>query len=371
MDRCHTYGEPVAGLMGLTDFTDRWKTTQDSFREGRFRETVLNFLDYLSPGVTEKHRTGEDEFSIPHGSLVISVKIADGLLSVDAPFLHVPEKRVNPLLRKVSEINFSVLYLTQIVLVEDRLHFSVEVPLELCEPYKLYDIFYEICINADYYDDLFMEKFQALRVTEPRVTLYSTEELEGFFTSFTEHLTEAMDFLEYCRDKRWFDLGLETGIISLTKIDYVFAPQGYLRTGIENTWSSCCGNAQPSDKVEILLDFSRELRSMTLEEFSRSVYRTEFLVSVRKHAFLPDVKESLQGRYQNAGRDISSSAFLGAAVSLMYGIYTMLYRFLVPVSIEEILNQGLMKASGQNWETAAKELYAAVAKVMEMEQHEG
>ncbi|MBN1150299.1 hypothetical protein JXA84_03640, partial [candidate division WOR-3 bacterium] len=205
MNNSYLYEKPIGGLIGLTDFTNRWQVTIDSFNDKKFRQTVINFLNYLNPEVIKKYgnKTG-DQFSIPHGSIVLNLKISEDSLYIDAPFLSIPESKVNPLLRQVSEINFSILFLTQIVLEESKLFFRIKIPLELCEPYKLYNIFYEICINADFYDDIFIEKFQAQRIYEPKCTKYSEKDLQKFFDMFKEHVTEALDYLAYFENKRWF-----------------------------------------------------------------------------------------------------------------------------------------------------------------------
>jgi hypothetical protein len=368
MNNSFIYDEPVGGLIGLTDFTDRWKITTDSHKDGKYRETILNLFNYLNTDVLVKYAgPAVDEFNIPNGSIVINLKITDTELVIDAPFLTIPEKRVNALLRQVTELNFAVLFLTQIVLEGDRLHFRVSVPLELCEPYKLYDILYEICVNADYYDDFFIEKFQASRISEPIVTRYSPEELKAFYDSFTIHVKEDLDYLNYFREKRWFDIGVESGMISIMKMDYTFSPQGFLKTELEKAWSDCRTSTAVSEKLDTLILFFKNLVSMTFERFSDSIYKTEFLISPRRHAYLPEVKEQLKNSHLNAEKDLASSAHLSAVIFLLYGIFNLLYSNFVPRNIEEMLNQGLKKASGKDWKTASEELFGVVTSIMNLQ----
>jgi len=369
MNNSYIYDEPVGGLIGLTDFTDRWKITQDSHKEGKHRETILNLFNFLNTDVLVKYAgPGVDEFNIPNGSIVINLRITDTELLIDAPFLVVPQKRLNALLRQVTEINFGVLFLTQIVLEGERLHFRVNVPLPLCEPYKLYDILYEICVNADHYDDFFIEKFQAVRINEPKITRYSSGELEDFFSRFTVHVKEGLDYLNYFREQRWFDIGVESGMISIMKIDYTFSPQGFLRTELEKAWSDSRTKTAASEKLDNLVLFFENLASMTLERFSESVYKTEFLISPRRHAYLPAVKEQLKTCHQNAQKDLASSAHLSAVIFLLYGIFNLLYSNFIPRNIEEMLNQGLKSSSGKDWKTASEELFKTVNDIMNLQQ---
>ncbi len=365
MNNSYIFEKPIGGLIGLTDFTDRWQATLDTHNKKQYRETILNLLNYLDSEVVKKHGNKKgDEFSIPHGSIVINMKITDKDLEINAPFLSVPEKKVNALLRQIAEINFSVLFLTQIILEDEKLYFRIKIPLELCEPYKLYDILYEICINADHYDDLFIEKFEAQRIYTPKFVRYQEKELKAFYEKFMVHIKESIDYLEYFKEKRWFDIGVESGMISMMKIDYIFSPQGFLRTEIEKAINGSYAKIPPAEKIENQLTFFNDFSALTFDKFSESIYKTEFLISVRRHASIPVIKKQLENYFYNAEKDIAAKGYLSAAIFLLYDIYNLYYRFLVPRNTEETLNQGLKNSSGKDWKTAADELFKSMSKVM-------
>lgn len=293
--------------------------------------------------------------------------VSDSTVKISAPFLSIPEKRVNALLRQITEINFSVLFLSQIVLEDGKLFFRVEFPLELCEPYRLYDIFWEICVNADHYDDVFIEKFQAQRIYTPKVGKYSRNELEGFHAGFLRHVNEGLEYLRYFRDNRWYDMGVESGLISLMKINYIFSPKGHLGYETGNAIGASYGNNPPAERLDCQCAFFESLRIMPFEKFADSIYRTESLIAVRKHAFLPGIKTELENYCVNAEKDISSSSFMSAVIFLLYDIYSLYNRFRIPRTLEEILNGGLRAASGTDWQTSANALFKAVSTVMQLQ----
>jgi len=368
MNTSHLFDEPIEGLVGLTDFTNRWQTVLDSFRDRNYRDTIINFLHYLDPGVVSRCGNTElTEFSIPHGSTIMNISI-DSTVRINAPFLSIPEKRVNALLRQITEINFSVLFLSRIVLEDGKLFFKAEFPLELCEPYRLYDIFWEICMNADHYDDVFIEKFQAQRICAPRVEKYSEVELQGFHAGFLRHVNEGLEYLRYFRDNRWYDMGVESGLISLMKINYIFSPKGHLSYEIGNAIGASYGKNPAAERLDCQCTFFEKLCTIALGKFAESIYKTESLIAVRKHAFLPGIKTELENYWTNAEKDISSSAFMSAAIFLLYDIYSVYNRFRIPRTLEEMLNTGLRAASGRDWQTAAQELYKAVSSVMQLQQ---
>ena len=94
------------------------------------------------------------------GSAEIHLKITDTTFCIRAPFLRIGDKtnRV-ALLRRVAEVNFSPLRLEQIHLKKDELHFEYEMPIELAQPNKVYDIIRNVALFADKYDDEFVENF--------------------------------------------------------------------------------------------------------------------------------------------------------------------------------------------------------------------
>ena len=112
-----------------------WDKVTAAYDAGNYKEAILNLLNYVDPGLIS--RTGNadaSEFTIPHGSALIGLKIGSDTFSVNAPFLILPEKNSIPLLRQVASINFSPLVLADISLEKDQLSFSYSCPLSLCEP---------------------------------------------------------------------------------------------------------------------------------------------------------------------------------------------------------------------------------------------
>ncbi|MBN1151512.1 hypothetical protein JXA84_09885, partial [candidate division WOR-3 bacterium] len=156
----------------------------------------------------------------------------------------------------------------------------------------------------------------------------------------------------------------ESALISMMKIDYIFSPQGFLRTEIEKAINESYAKIPPAEKVENSQKFFENMKNLSFEKFSDSIYKTEFLISVRRHASLPVVKQQLQNYYNNAEKDIASSGHLSAVVFLLFDIYNLYYRYLVPRNIEENLNEGLKNSSGKDWQKAANELFKAMTKVM-------
>ena len=127
---------------------------------------------------------GFSSFDIPHGSITLQLNITDDEFKVHAPFLNISGSKRIPLLRKVTELNFSPLNLSSIFLDGDQLAFRYSSPISLCEPYRTYDALREICIYADSYDDEFINKFNASWIRGEVVFVATTTHLWTFPAEF-------------------------------------------------------------------------------------------------------------------------------------------------------------------------------------------
>lgn len=125
---------------------------------------------------------------------------------IKVPFAKVTETTNKvALYRKVAEINFAPLSLSQIYLKENTLWFEYESPIPLCEPYKVYDVLREICVYADKYDDEFIDKYKTEFLHEPKITPLTENEKEEVWQQISNILDDYKQYSVLFREKRWDD----------------------------------------------------------------------------------------------------------------------------------------------------------------------
>ena len=160
---------------------DKWDKVLDLFYNGMPEEALIGIIDFVDSQLVQK--TGnqdKSEFNIPHGSIILKLKIDKQNFNVTVPFLKVPAANYIPLLRQVTQLNIHPLNLSEIVLENDQLVFKYTCPLEMCEPNKIYNVLKEICTYADLYDDEFIKKFGAAWIHKPVIRRFSRD-----FINFT------------------------------------------------------------------------------------------------------------------------------------------------------------------------------------------
>ena len=362
------YHKPVLGIMSAKNDVKYWNKALEFYEKGRLRDTLNNTIKYCDPYALQRNRD-QEQIMIPHGSTVLNVAIREGYIQIIAPFVKLGEGNMTPLLRQVNEINFSVLTTSQIRLRGNELFFWYQTPMEACEPSKIYDVFHEICIQADYYDDIFVDELGAQRFREPEVKPLSGGQQKTVWKSFQEILAEFDAYMTYLQDERSFSVGLDAAIMTLMKLDYVLAPQGKLRSDIEQNISAGMQKGQLSDAeklTEVIAGIHKLRDEYTQDRFLASMYIPHFFISVRTPVALARVQEVLRNDCTNAEKEIAHGRTISGFYYLMFGIYNLLYRYSPPVKIEEMLNNALKKVAGKKWGDAAGILSAQIQKIMAM-----
>jgi hypothetical protein len=199
----------------------------EAFDKKEYLQSFYYLLDYINPAFKEKYGNAEaTEFYIPHGSIIVSIKIEDNQLKIAVPFLSLPEKGKIPMLRQVAVLNFSYLNIIQIKLKEgNKLFFEYACPVDLAEPYKIYDVLEDICYTGDRFDDEFMTKFGAQRIYEPKVTLYDDVLVENVYQTIQASCAECLEAINYFEGTRKYGYAWNIISCAIFKTLYYAHPQ--------------------------------------------------------------------------------------------------------------------------------------------------
>ena len=214
--------------------TELLEQSVERYGEGKHLEAFHLLLDHLNPGFRAKYGNADGtEFSIPHGSILVNIRIADGRMLISADFLEIPEKGRVAMLRQVADLNINRLMLPRFRKEGDRLKMEYECTMAQSHPYKLFFVLRNICHVGDRYDDEFCSKFGARRSYEPRITPYPAEETDRICEAVRQICRETIDAVtEYGSERRY---GYAWNVLdtALYKIAYAAHPQGQLMNELE------------------------------------------------------------------------------------------------------------------------------------------
>lgn len=201
----------------------------EAFENQEYLKSFYALLDYINGDFRTKYGNVQgSEFNIPHGSIVVNIKLDDEKLTITAPFVALPEKGRIPVLRQVAGLNFNAMDLAMIFLKGDQLYFEYSCPIQLINPYKIYYILEEICRTGDKYDDEFETKFDAKRIYEPKIQPYDDATLENIYNALQLSCKECLDAVKYFESSRKYGFVWNIVQTTLLKFMYFANPQGQL-----------------------------------------------------------------------------------------------------------------------------------------------
>jgi hypothetical protein len=336
-----------------------WDKAFDAYDIKDYRTALIETINYINPELLKnKDTTGDIALDRGQGSAEIQVRINETTFSVKAPFLKVTANTNKvALYRKIAEVNFNPLTLSQIKLREDTFWFEYESPITLCQPYKVYDVLREICVYADDYDDEFVEKYKADFYKESNTQPLAGEEVEQVWQQINTILTDYKDYSAFFKEKRWNAFQWDLMVISLLKIVNMPYVHGTLRTKLQEYVHNLFNNQIDfQHRIDKGTNFMLKLCAKTKEDFMKDIYHADSFISLKWRSsvqILQDDAKNLENtvtKYVNDGDNFSLSYFL------QYNFLYTLYNFNVEEVHKNAIYDVLEQVSGREPQDAAPKL---------------
>lgn len=365
MDLSPNYFDPVNRYESKID-RELYRSSVKLYDAGNFEESFRTFMNYVNSEMTEKYEIEKNHWRMPHGSLMVDIALTpEGNLDVSAPFVKLPSERLAPVLRRVLDINTNVLTLPLIKLNDDGLFFHYSCPMSMAEPFKVYGIINEICMNGDSYDDEFVEEFAAIPLSEKQVEYLPAEQVDRAWELYHTLLDEALEYDQYFNSKRWYGLSMDVLGQALMKIDFTLAPQGYLRTRLEKSISALWSQGQVEEIASRLRKDVEKFRGLEKEKFTKDFYRTTFFMHAKRTMEINGCQKNMAQRHDWARQDRQNHSAIGMALNYYYASYDLLYKYFVPQKLEDELTKTLAACSNKPWAEAAELAWVSFQKIMD------
>ncbi|MDR0754331.1 MAG: YbjN domain-containing protein [Prevotellaceae bacterium] len=345
---------------------DAWDRSLDAFDKQEYHKSFKEFLNYLNPEFQRKYGNSKGtEFNIPHGSIIVNIKLENEQIKITAPFLSIPEKNAIPLLRQVSGLNFNNLNLAQIVLNDGKLHFEYSCPVELINPWKIYYIFDEICFTGDKYDDEFVTKFGAERIYEPNITPYDTNTVDAVYDTLQLSIKECLENVKFFETDRKYGYAWNIIATTLYKISYYAHPQGQLLNDLNKAIYE--HNREDIPLPEVVArgkDFAQKLAAIPKDKLAEDLYYVETFIPPKRRSSLENIQQNFKKTYEDVSSAIQNEDYLYVCVMITFKFYEMYYYNNLQDDINALVIDAMQRASAQRTDVAAPILYKAMDKIM-------
>lgn len=369
MKQTLTYHTPTLASTASQMDPEAFDRSIELFDNGEYIPALHALLDHINPELRAKYGNPEGtEFKIPHGSIIVGIRVAGDRLEIDAPFLALPEKGRIPLLRQIASLNTNVLDLPCIMLREGQFHFLYDCPLALSHPAKVYDVLYDICSTGDRYDDEFATKFGAQRIYEPKVRPYDAETVERIYNEIQQTCTECLDAVKGFESERKFGYAWNVIASGLLEIVYSAHPQGQLLNELDKAISEHDREDIPIQEVIARGKTAlQQIASISPEQLAQDLYFVETFVSDKRRSNLKNIQDNFERTFDNATAALNADDPMACCVMIIYKFYEMYYYNNVQDDVNAIVAKALQQTSAMPWDKAAPILHAAMEKIMEGE----
>ena len=292
MKQTFAFISPVVDSTQSAIRTEAYEQGVDLYNRGEYVQAFHSLLDYLNADFRTKYGNADGtEFHIPHGSILVHIRIADGFFHINADFLNLPEKGRVAMLRQVADLNLNKLLLPRFVKNGDKLNMEYVCPLSQSHPHKMYFVLQNICHIGDKYDDEFCTKFGAIRCYEPQVTPYPQEEVDRIYEGIQTLGRETLEALkEYGADRRY---GYSWNVLDTAfyQISYFAHPQGQLLNDLDKAVNDMDADLPTEEVVSKGKAFLEKLLAVPKEKLAEDLYYTDTLVSAKSRSSLKHVQE--------------------------------------------------------------------------------
>jgi len=353
------YVRPIAKIDDPVNQVSFWDEAVDAFDEKKYKETVIAVLNYINPGLLQdKNTDGDIEIVQMQGSAEIHIKATDKVFSVKAPFLKITDKTNKvALLRKVAEVNFTPLRLEQIHLNNDELWFEYEMPIELSQPNKVYDILWNVAVYADDYDDLFISKYQAEFYKKPAFNELSNDEKEQVWKQISDIFEDYKNYADFFKEKRWDDYIWDIVVISLLKISNMPYVNGKLRSDlIKHIGILFNGDIDYYHRMDKGVNFMKKLMNTSKDDILNNVYHADQLISLRWRSNQQIITDRLKNYLERVQKYEKDESNFNLSYYLQYIFLKLIYDYNLEENYKQAIYNVLEEVSGLTPTDAAPKL---------------
>jgi hypothetical protein len=325
----------------------RWTDADNFFKEKKYPESLDAFFEYMRDDDVQNlvyERNGaEGRFHFYQGSKIVRGTFNKEQLQAEVTLAKMPQPSV-PVMRRLLEMNFN-LYYSRYALDNDRLCMRFNSDIEVANPSKLYYGLKELGTKADKQDDLLVQDFTTLQVTDSEhLSEIPQQEKEVKYEYLQKWLKQTLDLIASL-DADKFSGGIAYLLLSLAyRIDYLIAPEGNLLHEIEKIVGVYFQKDErpTTEKNRDMVGEFKKLQARTKEEIFPFLFRSRYTFAIVAPQNQKAIADSIHGANQNMPwyRD-NNYSFIATQIT-EYGVAYCQYSFSLPRAITELFHLFMM-----------------------------
>ncbi len=350
-----TVASPFEGLEGIRfgRYSDNNKSqkkmqsryaAEDYFKAKKYNEAFAAFFDFLRDDVEDNVHFSQDGdkfiFDIIQGSKKVHGE-CDGTQIVAKVALAVMPTPVTAVMRRLLELNFTLLYCHCAMDENNTLCMVMDSTVVSASPSKLYLALHELATKADRTDDLLLADFSTLKPADTDHIIQLTEaELNVKYSYFKKWINETLERVDELNQDSYAGAITYLLLSLVYRIDFLITPEARLLAEIEKITTIYWLKKEEITLVERnqrIKDAIRKLLDMSIDDFKASVYRSKGSFAIAPLASQEKVKDTImntvrdaQGYKENKYEDL-------ALVLLEYGMAYNQFAYSMPRVVTDLI----------------------------------
>ena len=319
----------------------RWTDADNLYKEKKHIESIDAFFDYLrddeADNVVYERNGTEGRFQFYQGSKIVRGSFNQERIQAEVTLARMPQPAVS-VMRRLLEMNFNLFY-SRFALDNDRLCMKFDSDPQAASPSKLYYGLKELATKADKQDDLLVQDFSTLEVSDAEhIEPIEEREKEAKYVYLQKWIQQAFDTITPL-DAEKFSGGIAYILLSLIyRIDYLITPDGKLLNDLERIAGIYFKKDERpvTEKSRDMMEEFKKIQAIPKEEIYKYLFRSKYTFSIVSPQPYKTIADCIHGANQNMiwYRDNGHPAI--ASQIIEYGIMYCQYSYSLPRPITEL-----------------------------------
>jgi hypothetical protein len=326
---------------------NRWTDADNAFKDKKYPDSLDAFFDYLrddgAQNVVYERNGAEGRFQFYQGSRIIRGNFNQEILEAEVTLAKMPQPSV-PVMRRLLEMNFN-LYYSRFSLDNERLCMRFDSDTETASPGKLYYGLKELATKADKQDDLLVNDFSTLEITDNDHIIAIPESEKEVKYNFMQQWIQQMLDASSGLDADKFSGGIAYMLLALVyRVDYLVSPEGKLLNDLEKISAIYFKKDERpvAEKNRDMIEAFRKLKTVSREEIFQQLFRSRYTFAITSPQVYKTIADSIHGANYNLGWYRDNNYPQIATQIAEYGIAYCQYSYSLPKPITDLYHLFMM-----------------------------
>ena len=349
---------------------EKWNDAEKFFEDKEYKKAVISTLEYLNQDIFKGINLKKDiSINRVHGNIAVKIELDDRYFKLYTEIVAIDSNtQLIPLLRKVAEVNFSLLDFSHIVYDDDKIYINYQLELHRCKPNIINWVFQEIIFNADELCNEFIYKYGATDINAIAKNRLNQSQKTKTIKQIRLYLDEFSKYEKELEKDGKSDFVWDMVIITLYKLANMSYINGYLKFELMQKLSMIHDrDIDFYERIKQGKAFINELQEKNDKFYEDILYFREDLVSMLKFSNTDILKSWFEDYGENLVKMENSNDYFSMSYYMEAMFLRVIYNYNLSPTQKNAIEDTLKDVSNAEVEYAQKKLVKLYNKFINKE----